>query len=222
MSKKTEGQKARELVKKHTGQEPQRDSLGRHYTIWWVVVGDTVLSWDEDKDGKVVSIHTRRVGDEPDSQTDYFPGRFHDTIQAGIKSVTMKSRRAYVVGGSATNPDLRVTLGWKATGGFVRQAVFTLTRWVEPPQTARHRLSGVFDSESFVLYDDEALSMAQAFIDGDLPAGILLDWLRDRDAVGMSNERPYGRHRDAKVVTGRLEAFLARPAGKMRHAAGVP
>lgn len=216
-SKKTPGQKARELVKRHTGQEPVQGS-----NKLYVVVNGEILSWYEYTDGTVTSVHSRRVGDEPDSNTDYFPGQYHDTIEAGIKSVTCLKARE-------TGDQARAILGWygavdvdlcwKPGAGFVRQAVFTVRRFVAAPPD----WTGVksrFLSVAFVLRDDEAVSMAREFIAGSLPAGILLDWLQDRDQKGVPKATRYGRQpKNPEVACGELEALLALPAGEKVEAA---
>lgn len=219
MAKKSEAQKAIDLVKKHTGEVPESSTRGWR-DDYWVVVGDTLLSWHvRHEDGEIESVHTRGVNDEPDSQTDYFPGRYHDTIQAGIKSVTTRRR------GSArgVHDDLESILGWasgfsvglqwKSGGGFVREAYFSVSRWVKTPES---RWGGDgFRTEAFVLHDEEAVRMATAYIEGDVPAGVLLDWLQDRDMQGMPASKGYGRAKKSDpIVTGRLAALMDRPQGQ--------
>ena len=43
-----------------------------------IVFNNTVLSWHVDPDGDVRSFHTRGVNQQPDSQSDYYPGTWWD------------------------------------------------------------------------------------------------------------------------------------------------
>lgn len=220
MAKKSEAQKAIEMVKKHTGQVPETSTRGWR-DDYWVVVGDTLLSWHvRHEDGEIESVHTRGVNDEPDSQTDYFPGRYHDTIQAGIKSVTTHRRGTSQAVREELEPvlgwgcDFGAALQWKSGGGFVREAYFSVTRWVKTPESQWGCNSG-FRTEAFVLHDEDAIRMATAYLDGEIPAGVLLDWLQDRDMQGMPASKGYGRTRKTDpIVVGRLAALMDRPQGE--------
>ena len=220
MAKKTEAQKAIELVKKHTGLVPETSTRGWR-DDYWVVVGDTLLSWHvRHEDGEVESVHTRGVNDEPDSQTDYFPGRYHDTIQSGIKSVTTHRRGGCQATRDELEPilslggEVTAALQWKACGGFVREAMFSVTRFVKVDGD-RWGIANQYVTVFFTLHDDDAIRMATAYIGGDVPAGVLLDWLQDRDMQGAPAPRPYGRAKKTDpIVVGRLAALMDRPAGE--------
>lgn len=216
--KQTKLQRLLALVEKMTGEKPTR--YGRHHDMYSVEYKNHLLSWewDEERDG-ASSVHVRRADDIPDSMTDYFPGSYYDSVELALKSLVQKNRKV----GDEKAPELSAILGirwslsagigWKPGAGFVPQAFVEVSRWVKTPES-RWGKQG-FVSETFTLTDPADVDMVRRFVEGGLPAGILLDWLQDRDMQGLPGHVFWKRVRGRQpLVVGRLDRLLSRKAGE--------
>ncbi len=52
-----------------------------------VTNGDLVVTWSL-QNGEAMNVHCGRIGDRPDSMTDYFPGHFARTIKGAVEHLT--------------------------------------------------------------------------------------------------------------------------------------
>lgn len=57
---------------------------------YYAILNGTVISFYKNGGGsdQAICFHTKRVGEQSDSMTDYFPGSFHNNLTQAINSAT--------------------------------------------------------------------------------------------------------------------------------------
>lgn len=184
MSKKTEFERAIELVERETG---LRVTV-RHGCEAEVLINGYYLRWFTNFQGRINRVYDEPVNNPHRPEFDNFTRTGYRTIRAGLRAVLRLHKVSHIgEQGRAGAKEVSVRLGYGKGNGLKRELSIYVVRLVGRIEYwssgEYHRLErSAWISEK---NDDETWHMAIQFCAGRLPVEIFLDWLlihRDQDA----------------------------------------